>query len=155
MDTEKKLAALVKIAEILNQNGITWAVGASSLLYIKGITHDFHDIDIMISENDVEKVKALLSDYETLQQRIPNAQYKSKAFLEYMIEGIEFDIIAGFTIVAEDVEHYFPLKKENIKEITFIDNMPIPLQSVEEWKTYYSLMGKIEKAQMIELHLKD
>lgn len=149
MDTAKKLSTLIKIAKILNQNEITWAVGASLLLYIKGIAHEFRDIDILIAENDVEKVKTLLADYGTLQPKGPNEQYISRAFLEYVIEEIDFDIIAGFTIVTEDGKHYFPLEKENIKEITLIHGVPIPLQSIEEWKTYYSLMGKIEKVQMI------
>lgn len=148
--TEKKLNILSKIAEVLNENNITWAVGASLLLYFKGITHEFHDIDIMIYEGDVEKVNQILLSFGTLQPKNPNAQYKTKYFLEYNIEGVDIDIMAGFTIVGDNKEHYFPLEKNSIKNYININNVSIPLQSIEEWRTYYKLMGRVEKVKMID-----
>jgi len=134
-----KLQAFIKVAKLLNNNKILWAVGGSFLLYIKGIIKKFNDFDIMIAENDVEKVKRLLSDCGTLKTREKNRRYRSKAFLEYVIEETDFDIIAGFVIISEGVEHYFPLEKKDIVETVYIDDTPIPLQSVEEWKDYYYL----------------
>lgn len=57
---QKKLNVLSMIAESLNKNNITWAIGASLLLYFKGIANEFNDIDIIIDEKDVEKVKKIL-----------------------------------------------------------------------------------------------
>lgn len=148
--TEKKLNILSKVAEVLNKNNITWAVGASLLLYFKGITHEFHDIDIMIYEGDVEKVNQILLSFGTLQPKNPNAQYKTKYFLEYNIDGVDIDIMAGFTIVCDNKEYYFPLEKNSVKNYININNVSIPLQSIEEWHTYYKLMGRVEKVKMIE-----
>ena len=39
------LALLKRIAHRFNQAGITWALGASMMLYFKGIARDFHDLD--------------------------------------------------------------------------------------------------------------
>ena len=153
MEIDKKLSVLEKVAKILNQNKITWATGASLLLYLKGIVDDFQDIDIMISEEDVLVVTNLLDNYGTLQKNNPNYKYKTKVFLEYVIDDVEIDIMAGLIIVANNSEYYFPLKKEGIKEIIVINDTPIPLQSIEEWKTYYSLMGRMEKVKLIEQKL--
>ena len=43
-----------------------------------------------------------------------------------------------------------PLKKAAIKDYTEVDGIKIPLQSLEEWHTYYKLMGREEKLKMID-----
>ncbi|MFQ8833366.1 MAG: hypothetical protein ACLR7U_11200 [Ruthenibacterium lactatiformans] len=54
METERKPDVLADIARALNQSGVTWAVGGSLLLYFKGKTGVFRDIDLMVCETDVE-----------------------------------------------------------------------------------------------------
>ena len=57
--------------------------------------------------------------------------------------------MAGFVIVKDNKEYYFPLQKKSIKDYISIDSVTIPLQSIEEWRTYYELMGRAEKVKMI------
>lgn len=52
---KEKLKLLEKIAYHFNKENVEWALGASMLLYIKGITTEFHDIDLMVSTDDAEK----------------------------------------------------------------------------------------------------
>lgn len=146
---EKKLNILAKVAKELNANNITWAIGASLLLYFKGITNEFHDIDIMVAESDVESIKKLLLSFGKLQPKNPNIKYKTKDFMEFNIEGIDFDVMAGFIIVNNNIDHYFPLEKKDIKDYVDIQGATIPLQSIEEWYTYYKLMDRTEKVKMI------
>lgn len=146
---EKKLNILAKVAKELNANNITWAIGASLLLYFKGITNEFHDIDIMVAESDVESIKKLLLSFGKLQPKNPNIKYKTKDFMEFNIEGIDFDVMAGFIIVNNNIDHYFPLEKKDIKGYVDIQGATIPLQSIEEWHTYYKLMDRTEKVTMI------
>lgn len=152
-DIEKKMNVLTKVAKELNVNNITWAIGASLLLYFKGITGEFNDIDIMVAENDVEKIKKILLSFGKLYPKNPNIQYKTKDFMEFNIEGIDFDVMAGFTIINNNVEHYFPLEKKNIKEHFDLQDVAIPLQSLEEWLTYYKLMDRTEKVKMINNYI--
>lgn len=147
---EKKLTTLSHIAKVFNEKNVTWAVGASMLLYFKGIASEFHDIDLMVAEEDVEIVKDLLLSFGSIKAPNPNIKYKTKYFLEFIVDGIDIDVMAGFIIVNKDEDFYFPLKKENINDYTVVNEIKIPLQSVEEWRYYYDLMGRDEKVKMID-----
>ena len=57
MNSDKKLATLAKIARRMNAAGLTWAVGASLMLFLRGRVGDFHDIDIMVAEEQVAQAK--------------------------------------------------------------------------------------------------
>lgn len=149
---EVKLTILSHIAKELNQKNVTWAVGASMLLYFKGIISEFHDIDIMVAEEDVEIVKKVLLSFGSIQAPNPNIKYKTKYFLEFIVDGIDIDVMAGFIILNKGNEYYFPLKKENINDYTEVNEVKIPLQSVEEWRNYYELMGRDEKIKLIDVY---
>lgn len=146
----RKLSVLTTIAKELNTRHIVWAVGASLLLYFKNRVPDFHDIDIMVSEADVEEVKNILLRHGSLQPPNPNARYKTKHFMEFSIEGVDVDVMAGFVIVNNDREYYFPLQAQNIKDYVTIGDTEIPLQSLSEWREYYLLMGRTEKVKIID-----
>ncbi|WP_250228182.1 nucleotidyltransferase family protein [Anaeropeptidivorans aminofermentans] len=150
MDIAHKLEVLKKIAREFNNKGINWAVGASLLLYFKGISDTFNDIDILVSEKDVDKVKEILLPLGEGKERIPNDEYKTKYFLEYIIDGVEFDIMAGFIIVFGGEDYYFPIEEANIEDFTLLNGIKIPLQSVSEWRNYYYLMGRTKKVKMID-----
>lgn len=148
-EIEHKLAVLAAVAELLNEENITWAVGASLLLYLKGKVKTFHDIDIMIIESDVTKVKELLSKLGIIQPPNPNVQYKTKHFLEYVIDDVDIDVMAGFVIVNSGKEYDCALKEEEIVETLLVNEQEIPLQSLNTWKRYYELMGRDDKMKML------
>ena len=77
---------------------VQWALGASMLLYFKGITSEFHDIDLLVSEHDAECVRRILSEMGELcpPDPMPNPMYRTKAFMEFLIDSIEVDDMAGF-----------------------------------------------------------
>ena len=95
--TQEKIQLLLRIAHRLNEAHVEWALGASMLMYFKGITSEFHDIDLMVADCDAECVRTILSE---------------------MGENCPSD--------------------------------SIPLQSPLLWCKYYRLMGRLEKAEMIE-----
>lgn len=150
MEISQKIEVIKKIAKVLNDNHITWAVGASFLLYLKGKTVTFHDVDILVIEEDAEKLKALLSPMGTLAMANPNELYKTKHFLEFCIDEVEIDVMAGFVIVHDGKEWDCSLKPDQIVDYYDLDGIQIPLQSLELWKHYYTLMDRDEKVEMIE-----
>jgi len=147
---EHKLRVLSDIAHILNKNGVVWAVGASMLLYFKKKTDCFNDIDIMVVEDDVEKIKELLLPMGIMAPPNPNKQYRTRHFLEFTIHGVDVDVMAGFVIVKNEIEYDCSLHKEQIAEYIQVNDESIPLQSLKDWRYYYELMGRTQKVEMID-----
>jgi hypothetical protein len=148
---KEKIEVLKKIADVLNKNNITWNLGASCMLYLRGIVDTFDDIDIMVKMDDINRVKELFKDYP-LEEKYPNEQYKTEVFLEYKIENIDIDIMAGFNIVNNGKEHYFPLG-DNVGDCFELDGASLYLETVETWLKYYKLMNREDKVKIIEEYL--
>ena len=139
METERKLDVLADIARALNQSGVTWAVGGSLLLYFKGKTGVFRDIDLM---DGLPLGAPAPSD--------PNAQYRTRCFLEFTVRGVDVDVMAGFVILENGQEHDCALKPEQVAEHILVRGEDIPLQSLEDWRRYYAWMGRTSKVAMID-----
>ena len=77
---QEKIQLLLRIAHRLNEAHVEWALGASMLLYFKGITSDFHDIDLMVADRDAECVRTILSEMgESCPSDLtPNPMYRTK-----------------------------------------------------------------------------
>ena len=155
MESETKIAVLKRIARRFNEAGLVWALGASMLLYFKQITSEFHDIDLMVADEDAARARQLLCEMGTLQPPNPSSQYKTKCFMEFIIDGVDVDVMAGFAIVANGQTHNCALQKEQIVETLTLDGEIIPLQSAALWRGYYALMGRSAKVEMIDRYLSE
>jgi len=59
------------------------------------------------------------------------------------------DVMAGFVIVRDKKEYECFLRPERIVETVFVNGEKVPLQSLEDWKRYFELMGRREKVLMM------
>ena len=126
-EQQKKIELLQRIVHRLNEAHVQWALGASMLLYFKGITSAFHDIDLMVADHDAECVRGILLEMGELRPSDP-----------------------GFAIVHEGTVYDCSLREEQIVEKMPLGTEVIPLQSPQLWCKYYRLMGRPQKADMIE-----
>lgn len=97
---QEKIELLEKIAHRLNKAQVVWALGGSMMLYFNGIVSDFHDIDLMVSDDDGETARAILSEMGEMYppKANPDPIYRTKLFMEFAVEGIDVDVMAGFSI---------------------------------------------------------
>ncbi len=146
----KQLSVLEKVAAALNQAGIVWCLGASGLLYFKGKIDSFNDIDILVAEDDVPQLKEILLEMGTLAPPNPNAQYKTRHFLEFTIDGVDVDIMGGFVIVCDGIAHDCSLLPEQIAEMVFLNGETIPLHDLKLWRQYYEWMGRSDKVAILK-----
>lgn len=153
--TGQKIELLKKIALQFEKAHITWALGGSMMLYFKGIVPVFQDIDLMVADADAQTAQSILRGMGQMQQQPPNPKFRSKAFMEFVIDAVDVDVIAGFAIVSGDSVVDCSLQKEQIVERMPLGEACIPLQSPALWCRYYRLMDRTEKAQMIEQALSD
>ena len=149
-DAEHKLQVLAEIAAALNEHQVLWAVGGSLLLYFHGKTDMFHDLDLMIAEQDAEQVKHLLEAMGSLAPKKPNPGYRTRGFLEFTIEQVEIDVMAGMVIVREGQEYDCSLQEDQIDGFREVHGERIPLQKLSLWRRYYALMGRDQKVAMID-----
>ncbi len=150
MSVSSKFEVLKSVAKEFNHAGVIWALGGSMLLYFKGITSEFHDIDIMIMDDDLETVKKIMAAlHGDIQPAKPNEKYRTKAFLEYVVSDVDVDIMAGLRIISEDQVVDCSLQANQIVEYIDLYGEKIPLQSSALWCRYYELMGREAKVKLI------
>ena len=106
----------------------------------------------MVADRDAECVRTILSEMgeSCPSESIPNPMYRTKTFMEFLIDSVDVDVMAGFAIVKDGKVYDCALRKEQIVEKMPLGTEVIPLQSPLLWCKYYRLMGRNEKAEMIE-----
>ena len=127
LNLEEKIDLLKRIAHRFKEEQIEWALGGSMMLYFKKIVPFFDDIDLMIFFSDVDHVRSILSEMGELKLENPKAKYQTKSFMEFSIEGIDVDVMAGFAIVYEGNVVDCSLEKEQIVEMFPLGTESIPL----------------------------
>jgi hypothetical protein len=147
---DDKLHVLAGIAGKLNEAGVHYALGGSLLLYFYGLTDIFHDIDLMVSLEDAEKAKEALLSLGQLQSPNPKAVYKTKAFYEFTVSGVDIDVMAGFIIVRNGREYDCSLLPDPHRAFLTVGGQKVYLDSLADWRRYYFLMGREEKVRMID-----
>ncbi|MBE0600948.1 MAG: hypothetical protein IH607_04115 [Firmicutes bacterium] len=150
MKIQTKLNVLERIAERFHAARITWAVGGSMLLYFKGIVPVFRDIDILVKTEEAETVREILAELGTQQTSARSDTYRSEAFFEFNIDGVDVDVIAGFVIVRNGVPCDRSLRDDEITESVRSGNETIPLHSLAVWRRNYELMDQPEKVRLID-----
>ena len=147
--TEDKLLLLSKLAARFKEQGITWAVGASLLLYFKGYVDSFNDLDIMVTEKDslmMDKILNEMGEFRVSEK----GNFATKYFREYVIESVDVDMIGGFAIVNDGKVIDCDLDKSEITGFAEVHGQLIPLHSVSLWRKYYALMGREKRVELID-----
>ena len=94
---------------------------------------------IMVADHDAECVRTILSEMGELcpPNPKPNPMYRTKTFMELLIDSVDVDVMAGFAIVKDGKVYDCALHKEQIVEKVPLETEVIPLQSPSLWCKYY------------------
>lgn len=145
------LTVLSKIAKVLNQEKVTWAVGASVLLYFHQLVEKPNDIDVFVAIEDIEAADAALSQLGTKKTWEKSDDYASSYFYEYVIDGIDVDVIAGFKIKTPSGLYEYAFSADSIVDYKEVEGEQVPLTSLEDWYVLYQKMTNREaKVALIE-----
>ena len=146
---EEKLNVLAKIADLFNGAQLNWAVGASLLLYLKGYTDHFNDIDLLIYDEDAPKAKELMHQLGQM-RRLDRNQYRADHFYIFDVDEVEVDIMGDYYVPKNGVEERIALDKDAQIEWIQMGSHRIPLDSIPMWRRHYDVMGRQNKVDMID-----
>lgn len=122
---------------------------------MKNIVEDFNDIDILIDIKDVDKVIKIMNEIGIKKDTQSHLNYLTQVFLEYEVDRVEIDIMAGFKIKTYDKIIDGSLKKEQIVEYIDFYDTNIPLQSIDLWLEYYTYMKRLDKVELMYIKIKE
>lgn len=146
---------LIKITEALNSTDILWGVGASMLLYQYKLIDNPSDIDITVSVSDIAEVDRILSSMGEKLTETKSDIYLTEYFYEYIIDGVNIDVMAGFKINLANSVFEYPFDKNSVPHHLKIENTVIPFSSLEDWFVLYQLMPEREhKVNLINEYFK-
>lgn len=145
---------LYEIGKILNKNKVRWGIGASLLLNNYGLVDKPKDIDILISLDDIDNTDKLLSNMGDKKIYENVNLYSTQYFYEYLINGIDIDVMAGLCIKHDRGTYEYIFDKLSIVDYFCINKIEIPLMSLEDWYVIYNLIpNREEKVKIIENYL--
>lgn len=150
MTKQTKLNVLIKLAHLFEMNKVTWQLGGSAMLFLRGYIEDFHDLDMMIPMSDAMKVDHLMSSIAHSMKEITHETDQSAFFRSYEIDGVHVDVMANLSFISEGVVYHFPLEEKKSCDYTFLKNQKIYISDVSKWLTYYRLMKRYDRVKLIE-----
>ncbi len=147
------LQTILQINKILQDENVTFAFGASNCLFFNGIDVCPNDIDILVTKEDLHKLKNCFKNFKQLEVTKSDV-FLSKYFYKYELNGCSIDVMCEFTIKKGDFVYVYPFGDDKIDYAYFRKNK-IPVSPIEDWRYLYSLMpNREEKVKMIDEYLK-
>lgn len=151
---KQMINTLCYIGEKLNNSDILWGVGGSILLNQFGLIEKPNDIDIFVDIKDIEKSDVILKSIGEKKKQEKDNTYSTKYFYEYIVNGIDIDVMAGFSVNHKSGAFQYIFDHDSISEIKLINGIAIPFTSLEDWYVIYQLIPNREfKVNMIQEYL--
>ncbi|NCC85063.1 MAG: hypothetical protein EOM03_13185 [Clostridia bacterium] len=148
------LDVLSRIAVRFQEAEVIWALGASFLLYYHGLVEAPHDIDLMVERGSIEKADAILRQLGDKQEPEQNPLYGTDYFYEYVIDGVEVDVMAGLQIKHREGCFVYRFDAKAVDGTWQLGAGAIPLGAPEDWYVLYQLMpGREAKADSLDHYL--
>lgn len=145
------IQVLKQVAERLNKAEIVWGLGGSLLLKQKGLVEKANDIDLLIAERDVARAHELISEFGPGEQVGPNDPSYSQYFYQHRIGDVSLDLISVYRIRHNQGMYEVPFDDASINGYMQIDDVEVPLSSLEDWYAIYRLLPKkVGKPELIE-----
>lgn len=104
----------------------------------------------MVGEADGGRAGELLRSMGTRQADKTGGRYRTRVFEEYVVDGVDVDLIAGFAVLCGGEVREIPLTPQSIDAQAEADGVPVPLHAVAAWRTLYRLIGREDKLELID-----
>lgn len=132
--------AFFKLEKIFGERGVKWAVGCSMDLFLRGLTDEFHDLDLIVAKESIPVIKNIMKELGAeLTATGGNGFCESDVYLHYHIGRVDIDIISGFRVMTFNTQYYYSYDEEEIDWMEF-EGLQVPLISLEAMYILYYMM---------------
>jgi hypothetical protein len=134
----------------LEHENVEWALVGSLGLAIRGAPVDPKDIDLMTDKDGAYKIEQLFSDFITSPVSFKTGNQIESHLGALNIDGVKVEIMGDFRIHLQGGGWHGPPDFSRFKEVTQVEEMPIPVLSLEwEYDSYHRL-GREDRAEMVK-----
>ncbi len=137
-DLQRKV--LRQVADRFNRQGIRWQVGASMLLYLKGVVDRAGDLDLLVDEQDYTSAHEILMEMGKEEKIAPHPMFRSEHFSTFVVEGVGIDLMAAYTVHFIGGVFTYPFEPHHA-EVMDDHGVSIYLAPLEFWWITYRCMG--------------
>ena len=123
----EKFKCLYKIAQAFKENGVGWGLTCSAALFFDGIVDDFHDYDIVIAKEDIDKAVNALERIGKKETTINKSCFKSNYYGEYSVEGIPLDVIGNFGVLTFGAHYVYDFKGKDVTMVKISNDFEVQL----------------------------
>lgn len=125
---------LEKVCSTFNKTGIRYALSCSAALFLQGLVDDFHDFDILVHIDDVNKMKETMESIGAkLLPTIQKSAFTSPYYQEALLQDEHFDLVGDITVATFNKEYCYPVRVEECQYVSIeglIDVVPvIPIEA--------------------------
>lgn len=143
------LSVLSKIYAQLNVSDVNWVLTGSASFALQGVPTRVHDIDIQTDEVGAHKIERLFSEFIVRKVNLSSTEAIRSHFGILMIDGVRVEIMGDIRKRSENGEWEQPVDLQRHKQFVDVEDMHIPVLSLEYEYQAYLKMGREEKAELL------
>lgn len=144
------LDVLRKLHTKLEDEGLDWALVGSLGLAIRGVPVEPRDVDIMTDKASAYRIEQLFSDSVASPVSFRSSDKIESHFGALNVDGVKVEIMGDFRIRLEDGGWQGPPDFRKFKETSPVEEMSVPVLSLEWEYESYSRLGRADKAEMVK-----
>ena len=128
------------IEKSFRENNVKWAVGCSMDLFLRGLTDEFHDMDLIVDKESLPAIKEIMEKLGAeLTATGGNGYCESDVYLHYHIGRVDIDIISGFRVMTFNTQYYYSYNEDEVDWMD-VEGIQVPLISLEAMYILYYMM---------------
>jgi len=144
------LNVLRKIYARLVNTNIIWVLTGSLSFALQGIALQPHDIDLQSDEAGAYEIERRFSEFVVRKVTFSTAEKIRSHLGALSIDGIQVEVMGDISKRLDDGTWEEPVNLTRHKRIIIVEDMHIPILSLEYEYHAYLKLGRIEKAQILK-----
>ncbi len=147
---KKYLRVLRKIYDQLENSTVNWAITGSFGFWLQGLTIKVNDIDIQTDENGAYQIEKSLIEFQVKPVLFSSTDNIQSHFGELNIDGIKIEIMGDIQKKNSNGDWENPINLSQYKKFVKVEEMRIPVLSLDYEYEAYLKLGRYEKAEMLK-----